>query len=154
MKYYNKLNKYELGFTLIESVVVIGIISILSAVILFSITQYINKGKDANVQGNLAILVPAGEVFYNANGSSYDGFCSSSVVLNAVNQISKPQSPDCSTGICCSVKSTNDAWAACAQKFTDNTKAYCVDSRGVKKEADNTLYCVNQIGQGLVSQCP
>ena len=34
------------GFTLIELIVTIAIISILSVIILYSVTQYIGKGKD------------------------------------------------------------------------------------------------------------
>ena len=130
------------GFTLIELIVVIAIISILSGVILFSVSQYINKGKDSNIAGNLAVLVPAGEVYYNSNGYSYVGFCDSNVVINAKNQM--PDNPNGSCynsstnlkGVCCYAQ--GQAWVACAREFTDSTKAFCVDSRGVKKEIFNT----------------
>ena len=104
------------GFTLIELIVAIAIIATLSAVVLFSITYYLNKGKDASVQGNLAILVTAGEVYYNSHGS-YDGFCQSSVVANAQSQIPRRTgSMACyPLGICC--KATADTWAACAREL-------------------------------------
>ena len=126
------------GFTLIELLVVVAIISILSSIILFSVTQYINRGKDASVSGNLVVLVPAGEVYYDNNDSSYDGFCSSSVVTNALSQITS------ATKYC---SASNNAWAACGQLFANNLKAYCVDSRGVKKEIDNSA-CV------VMTVCP
>ncbi|MBI2053741.1 MAG: prepilin-type N-terminal cleavage/methylation domain-containing protein [Candidatus Staskawiczbacteria bacterium] len=117
------------GFTLIELLVVIAIVSILSSIILFSVNQYINRGKDASVVGNLAVLVPAGEVYYDNNNSSYEGYCDSSVVKDALSEITSANK-HCSDG--------SNAWAACGQLFTDTLKAYCVDSRGVKKEINDS----------------
>ena len=135
------------GFTIVELLVVIAIIAILSSIVLYSITQYINTSKDASVGANLATLMPAGEVWYNSN--TYVGFCGSDVVKRAYGQIPKPKfNIDCSSGatpgLCCSVNVYGDAWAACAQTFRDDTKAYCVDSRGVQKEIDNSS-CTSSI---------
>lgn len=129
------------GFTLIELIVVIAITAILSAIILFSISQYINKGKDSNVAGNLAVLVPAGEVYYTSYPNSYRDFCSSDVVVNAFSQMPSD------TVYQCYVDESKDykAWAACAGKFTDATKAYCVDSRGVKRSDMPINSCTNTI---------
>lgn len=115
---------FSKGFTLIELLVVISIISILSAVVLFGVTDYINKGKDAAVQGNLVVLVTAGEVWYDSNNNSYAGFCNSKVVENA--RTSVPST------VCCNESS--NAWAAWAQEFTNKSKAFCIDSTGIKKE--------------------
>ena len=133
------------GFTLIELVVVIAIIAALSGIILFAVSQYVNKGKDSNISGNLAVLIPAGENFYDGNGGSYnDGianFCNpsdNSVLDNVLDQI--PKHPlgqgSCDSGICC--KAESQAWAACAREFADDRKAYCVDSRGMKKDICNS----------------
>ena len=149
------------GFTLIELVVVIAITAVLSGVILFTVTQYINKGKDSNLYGNLAILIPAGEVFYNGNGNSYEGFCSptsNSVLDNVQKQIPVSSIPDCegdaTPGICCAVDLvSHNSWAVCAQEFADNTKAYCVDNRGMKEDIKNT-YCVDSDHGQSLTQCP
>lgn len=155
---YNFLLNMNKGFTLIELLVVIAIIGVLSGIVLFSITQYINRGKDSNIAGNLAILVPAGEVYYNSKGGSYSGFCDpdkNSVIKNAILQMPLNPSGNCydglnnPAGLCCNVDSiTENKWAACAREFTDAGSAYCVDSRGVKKEIDNSN-CTNNI-----TQCP
>ncbi len=134
-------NFKQKGFTLIELVVVVAIIAILSGVILFSISQYINKGKDSNMAGNMAVLVPAGEIYYNGNSFSYSGFCSNDVVLNAISQMPENINGKCRSstnlvGLCCKVADKGDSWAACAREFANPSKAYCVDSRGVKKEID------------------
>jgi prepilin-type N-terminal cleavage/methylation domain-containing protein len=147
------------GFTLIELMISISIIAVLSAIVMFSVTQYVNKGKDSNVSGNLAVLVPAGEVYYDIentnNGDGYNGFCLSGSAVNAFKQISIPtELVDCSNdpnhpGICCNVEPSNqNAWAACAQEFTNNNKAYCVDSRGIKNEICNS-HCTS-----FIYQCP
>jgi prepilin-type N-terminal cleavage/methylation domain-containing protein len=128
------------GFTLIELIVAIAIIAVLSGIVLFGVTQYINKGKDSSIAGNLVILIPAGEVFYNSVGS-YEGFCGSNILISAKAQMPVNTSGSCyngsdnTAGVCCSEASPNfDAWAACAKEFADDDKAYCVDSRGIKKE--------------------
>lgn len=123
---------YSKAFTLIELIVVIAIIAVLSAIILFSITQYINKGKDSNIAGNLAVLIPAGEVYYNI-GNTYADFCAqnNNIMQNALSQM--PSGID----LKCFVEPVHSqSWAACVQEFTDNTKAFCVDSRGMKREID------------------
>lgn len=133
--------KNNKGFTLIELLVVIAIIAILSSIVLFSVTQYINTSKDASISGNLATLIPAGEVWYNINGDKYTDFCTSDVAKKAFLQIPPLSSSHC-TGPCC--EETSDKWAACAQEFRNNTKAYCVDSRGVQKEICNSS-CISTI---------
>jgi len=153
--------KNNAGFTLIELIVVIVIISILSGIIIFAIGQYINKGKDSNIAGNLAILIPAGEVFYNV-GNTYDDFCNpdeNSALKNAILQMpdQKAGAPCFSDtmqqatnpkGVCCTVAPNGNSWAACARKFATPANYYCVDSRGIKKEIDNSLCNDN------ITQCP
>jgi prepilin-type N-terminal cleavage/methylation domain-containing protein len=128
------------GFTLVEVMVVVTILVILSSVVLFTVSYYINKSKDSNIKGNLAILIAAGEVYYTGPGrNSYgipneENFCSSNVVVNAFSQIPPSSYP------LCNVNSFGDKWAACAQLFTDKDKTFCVDSRGVKEDMDEG-YC-------------
>lgn len=147
------------GFTFIELVVVIAIIGVLSSIIMFSASQYINRGKDSNVAGNLAVLIPAGEAFYNI-ANTYIGFCDagSQALMNAWQQIPKPGvlsvcSLDAShAGLCCKVASDGTSWAACAQQFTETTKAYCVDSRGIKRQI--TVDACNAITSATIVACP
>lgn len=138
--------KIQKGFTLVELVITIAIIGILSTVVLFSVVQYVNKSKDANIVGNLAILVSAGEVYYNSN-QNYNGFCASSVVTNAFNEMPKVEGslPNCIEA------SDDDSWVAYARMFANDNYAYCVDSRGVKRRINWTD--VSSINQNT-AECP
>ena len=161
-----------------ELVVVIAITAILSAIILFAVSQYVNKGKDSNIYGNMAILIPAGEVWYNGNNNgnsnsdSYTDFCNAgqngnSVIRNVISQVPQNINGDCyanpidtsnwgttSTvgnpgGICCNVDSSlGQSWVACVREFTNSANAYCVDSRGIKEEMCNSS-CTDAL-----KQCP
>ena len=142
--------KKTTGFTLIELLVVIAIIAVLAAVILFSVVQYINKGKDSSIQGNLAVLVPAGEAFYNI-GNTYENFCSGNAVTNAISQMPENPSGICAgndAGLCCNVIENGSAWMACAKGFTDPTKAFCADSRGIKG-----IVSIYNCFQGVIYMC-
>lgn len=143
------------GFTIIEVAVVIVILVILSGIIMFSVNRYIAKGKDSNVRGNLAVLVPGGEVYYNGNSNSYVGFCDpaqNSLLEKTFLNMPKNQSGSCfvdgtNPGVCCSAE--ENAWAACSIKFADSSTAFCVDSRGVIKDISST-YC----HAGMDTVCP
>ena len=137
-----------------------AIIGILSGIILFSAAQYINSGKDSNVAGNLVALIPSAEAYYNSNGNSYVDFCNpakSTVLASAISQMPINPTGACTTnanpaGVCCNVEGVNfQAWVACAQEFTNKKIAYCVDSRGVKKEICNSS-CIS-ISSDLLSSC-
>ena len=145
------------GFTLIELSVVICVIAILSSIILFSVLQYVNRGKDSNIRGNLAVLIPAGEQYYDI-GNTYTGFCTAvpGAITNAEPQMPGNPNGSCTrtianpTGACCTVSGDGRAWAACARLFTNASTAYCVDSTGVKK-----VICRTQCSSSSpITACP
>lgn len=145
-----KDGKWHTGFTLIELLVVMVIIVILASVILYSAIQYIDKGKDAAIKGYLAVLVAAGEVWYDKSNSSYDGFCDSAAVIKALDE-----TPTVVGDEKCNINSQKTAWAVCSREFANNTKAYCVDSKGNQKEIDNS-YCNSSITNccvGVTTYC-
>jgi len=123
------------GFTLIELLIVIAIIAILTAIVLYSATQYIARGKDASIKGKLAVLVSAGELWYDKHESSYVGFCGDDYNVTPVTK-AFDDAPSIPEDEYCKV---NDgiAWAACAKLFVPTNKAYCVDNKGNQKEINN-----------------
>jgi len=136
--------KYTRGFTVVELLVTISIIIVLSSIVLFSVTQYIARGKDASIKGYLAVMVPAGEKYYDSTGESYQGFCQSEFKNNSFSEINSalPNSEKY-----CSVSDEGQAWSACSQ-LSDQSRAYCVDSRGIKREIE-----MSGCRSG-VTQCP
>jgi len=141
-----------MGFTLVELMVVVTLIIILSSIVLFTVSYYINRSKDSNIMGNLSILTAAGEVYYTGLGkNSYkpdeeNNFCNSSVVDNAFSQI-----PPLSYHLC-KVDDSGEKWAACAHLFVDKNAAFCVDSRGVKENMPEGNCAETGIGQ--TAECP
>jgi type IV pilus assembly protein PilA len=131
------------GFTIIELIVVIAIIAVLAAIVLVNVTQYINKGKDAAAEGNLATLLTDGAKYFDTN-SNYDNFMATSGTnvnpdfVNVVAALTNAgytiptttcdQTDNCSGG---SSTTPDTKWCALITlKSTTNT--YCVDSSGNK----------------------
>lgn len=130
------LNTKSKGFTLVEMLVVLAVISILIVVVVYSAKQYIGKGKDAAVKGNLVVLITAGELWYDKNSNSYSGFCSSDVALRSMSEV-----PSAESEKFCNVKAGSKAWSACAREFVDDTLAFCVDSKGNQEQINYATYC-------------
>ena len=130
------MQKTQKGFTIIELIVVIAIIAVLATIVAINVTQYIAKGKDASIQGNLANVLTNAAVIFDAS-NTYTGMCTKSSIATALTAIDGTEGAtgksDCNA--------TADAWAACGQLI--NTDAYyCVDSTGAKKSIATKTTCV------------
>ena len=117
------------GFTIIELIVVIAIIAVLATIVMINVTQYIAKGKDAAIKGNMSSIATSAAVFYNEqNPNTYTDMEENPTITAANTQINT------SSGTPNYLNAADQTWCACANLVAvDNY--YCVDSTGLKEEA-------------------
>lgn len=126
------MNKQK-GFTIIELIVVIAIIAILAAIVLVNVTQYINKGRDAAIKGNMATLLTNAAVYFDDNPSNYgDDYIASSDFATVETTV---ESNNIGGTITSAGSATTQDWCASSPEKVDSTIKYCVDNTGAKKES-------------------
>jgi prepilin-type N-terminal cleavage/methylation domain-containing protein len=145
------------GFTIIELIVVIAIISVLASIVMTNVTKYTTTSKEVAIQANMSSLATSAMVFFEAHGG-YGSFCEggSPSVENIFGQISAmagkgyncKQNDSTILNACCHDEASE--WAACVQLTSDSTKAWCIDSTGIKREISNANCRTSKINSG----CP
>jgi prepilin-type N-terminal cleavage/methylation domain-containing protein len=149
----NKQKKFTLnllkGFTIIEIIVVVAIITVLASIILANVTSYNVKSKDAAAKGNLNTFLTAAVKYYEINGT-YDGFLNledNQDIINVANALEKLgymddiESGDDGT-------SSNFCLSIILKQFSVPTY-YCVDLKGTKLQS-TSMAC--GIDTGICSQ--
>ncbi|HCC60067.1 MAG: hypothetical protein A2402_01320 [Candidatus Staskawiczbacteria bacterium RIFOXYC1_FULL_37_43] len=130
------MNKSK-GFTIIELIVVIAIIAVLATIVLVNVTQYINRGKDAAIKGNLSSLLINSAVYVDEN-ATYAGF-GADTSMGCAGPVSGAITDADSTLICTLTANEDvDTWAACAQLVADSGDYFCVDASGKKIQVTGT----------------
>jgi prepilin-type N-terminal cleavage/methylation domain-containing protein len=134
------LNSKSKGFTMIELLVVIGIIGILAVIIMTSVSGSKNKSNDAKVKQQMANLKRTAEIYGSINNGNYGsatGNCTTATGLfvDTVSDVSRfvtvANYPSGTTLAC---YSSSTAWAASA--LLSSGQYWCVDSDGkVKQQA-------------------
>lgn len=128
------MNKQK-GFTIIELIVVIAIIAVLAAIVLVNVTQYITKGRDSAIKGNLSTLSTDAAVVYDAassyNSSAENSACASTAANLIYNTINSYGLNMATTGYY-SCQNNSTSFCACAVMASNVSNAFCVDSAGRK----------------------
>jgi prepilin-type N-terminal cleavage/methylation domain-containing protein len=140
------------GFTIIELIVVIAIIAVLAAIVMVNVTQYIAKGKDAAVKGNLASAMANAAVYYDAN-PTLGAVCADTTYgfKTAFDAAAAQYGAGSASCAGTTISATSSYWCACARLVSDNTKYYCVDSTG--KKLEGTVACSTDCAAGSDYTC-
>lgn len=122
--------KTQKGFTIIELIVVIAIIAVLATIVMINVTQYIAKGKDASIKGNMSSITTSAAAYYDSQSpNTYTNLQNNPVVVAANTQINK------ASGELNYLAANDSSWCACANLVANSANYYCVDSTGLKEEA-------------------
>ena len=132
------MKKLSKGFTIIELLVVVAIIAVLAAIVLVNVTGYINKGKNAAIQGNMATILTNAAVYYDTNGH-YGGF---GVATNPTYNGPATAAASANGGTALTFNCNKVACLA-----TDAPTAWCAASvlKAVSGSTD-TIFCVDSTG--------
>jgi len=133
--------KDQKGFTIIELIVVIAIIAVLASIVLVNVTQYINKGKDAAIQGNLTSIMTNAAIYfdtcgqYTANSGSAITSCQTAFQASSSYTVPVAAITAMNKAVAQNINATN--YCVCSTLYNATNGTYCIDSTGYKK-ATNT----------------
>lgn len=128
------------GFSIIELLIVVSIISLFASVVLANTIGYISKSKDSAIKSNMDSLLVDSVIYYENHGN-YGGFCQDTATLNAFNAINSANK---------NCHSNANSWAVCARinNPSDGSIAWCVDYKSNKEEM------IDSDCQNNISSCP
>jgi len=128
--------KQNKGFTLIEMLVVVGMIGVLAAAVLTALGPSRNKAKDSRIISDVNQIAALAEVLYDGNN-----FPTSNVLL--ANPITKDAAVTVNAdinklgGALKYLSDTNGNFAVYSRLVSDQTRVYCVDSAGAHRIINN-----------------
>ena len=123
-----KLNRK--AFTIIELIVVVGIISVLASIVVFNVSSIRNRARDATIKENMSSFFKLASDYWELHGN-YGGFCEYSEARKLFDSI--PAFNDKKEKYC---QHDSDEWMVCAQlNFPDDrSRAWCIDATGIRRE--------------------
>lgn len=137
------------GFTFIEFMFVVAIISVLSSIIFVSLNTARAKAQDAKIKAQLAGLRNAAQIYYNENGNygAASNFCSSSFFVDVGSSMNEHTTQaNYPAGATLTCRSSETAYAVSALlPGAGGTNSWCVDSLGSSKMIETptaNTYCV------------
>ena len=134
---YNKI-MLKKGFTIIELIITVAIISVLAVIVLVNVVTYINKGKDSAIMHNMMTMV-FGLTSDHEGCDDYSNFLSDpryTVPRDAIIKILN------GTGPTYSLKPiTSDHLCVCVPLKTVTNDSFCFDDSGYRKQNVNVGGC-------------
>jgi len=133
------MQKNQIGFTIIELIVVIAIIGVLAAIVTTSVTIYINKAKNSRVESELRTIKEY-SVIYLTQHNNFEGFCDDDKVADLIASIKKTGGNNTMVKCACDVADCGAGttkWCALGYLLPAGGSSYrhCIQSSG----ADITL---------------
>jgi prepilin-type N-terminal cleavage/methylation domain-containing protein len=133
------MNKQK-GFTIIELIVVIAIIAILSAIVLVSVTQYINKAKTASIEANLS-TVETSMAAYLADPANTGA---AGTDINTASKV--PAGCDATTSTYGAIVTTNGGTLTCYGTTGSDWCAVSTTPTAVDSTSTHKNWCVDNTG--------
>ncbi len=137
---------FKKGFTLMELLVVVGIIGILATIVIGMLSSAQKKGKDSAIKEQMASLRSEAELYAIGNGNSYNNlftsnntWASASVNIQAILTFLDSQTTVHTVG------SSTNQWAAQVQLKEDPTQYACIDYTAIMKIGTNVLGAGNTV---------
>jgi prepilin-type N-terminal cleavage/methylation domain-containing protein len=147
-----KFFKNKKGFTLLELLVVVGLIAVLAAVVIALLNNARDKGANAGIQSNLFNAISQGEIFYNTNTSvpnTYTAVCTNGIVGGAMgvglNVFTAAKVAGMSgyvtngTGSNTTATCNDSATAWAAEVPLKTGGFWCVDSAGISRQTNTSI---------------
>lgn len=134
------LLKAKRGFTIIELIVVISTMAVLAAIIVVSVSKYIEKAQNSAIVANIDAARKAGIIYFNDH-QTYDGFFNDVSYINPKNAILKVY-PDSNPTERIDISST--AYCVCyglKGESGSNKHTICIDSSSYAKEMNYQRNC-------------
>lgn len=141
------------GFTIIELIVVIAIIAVLAGIVLVNVTSYINKGRNAAIQGNLATLLTNGAVYFDLNASNTGSQFCADTATGGQGPITSAITNAKGTSYACNGSSTAGHQVWCTKVTLPDSTAWCVDSTGYKGSTSTNCTASNFCCNSTASTC-
>ena len=117
--------KQNKGFTLIEMLVVIGIIGILAAVVLTALGPSRNKAKDTRILSAVNQVRSLAEVNFNPSANVYADISGNATFTQLSTDVTAN-----SSALVYNIDASGQSYTAFASLASDTTQGYCVDSTG------------------------
>ncbi len=131
------------GFTLIEILVVISIISLLTALILIPLTETRIKAKDGRIVLSMAQIRPVAALYFSDHNNTYAGLESNpniTILLNDVGANGGEKPSDGSVGADIFIDGVENN-KYCIEVKMNNATFWCVDYTGVSKKYNEDPGC-------------